>query len=54
MKSEIVGRTMTEFTRLRPKTYFYLIDDGNSDTMYKKRILQLNDYENWLLNNEII
>ena len=22
---------MTEFTTFRPKTYFYLMDDGNSD-----------------------
>ena len=46
MKGELFGRTMTEFTRLTPKTYFYLIDDGNSDKMYKKRIFQFNDYEN--------
>ena len=37
MKGELVGRTMTEFTRLTPKAYSYLIDDGNSDKMCKKK-----------------
>ena len=46
---------------LRPKTYCYLIDDGNSDKKAKgtkkcviKRILKFNDYKNYLLKNEII
>ena len=31
MKNELEGKIMTEFAALRPKTYFYLIDDGNCD-----------------------
>ena len=51
---------MTEFVGLTPKTYAYLIDDGNSDKAKRtkkcamKRILKFNDYKNCLLNNEII
>ena len=44
MKGELVGRTMTEFTRLTPKAYSYLIDDGNSDKMCKK-----NEYSNLMI-----
>ena len=52
---------MTEFAALRPKTYSYLMDDGNNDKKAKgtkkcviKRILKSNDYKNCLLDNEII
>ena len=52
---------MTEFVALTPKTYSYLMDDGNSDKNAKgikksviKQILKFNDYKNCLLNNEII
>ena len=51
---------MTEFAALRPKTYSYLMDEGNSD---KKAIgtkkcvikwrLKFNDYKDCLINNEI-
>ena len=61
MKDELGGKVMTEFTSLRPKTYSYLMDDGNSNKKAKgtkkcviKRILKFNDYKDCLLNNEII
>ena len=53
-------KIMTEFVGLRPKTYAYLIDDGNSNKAKRtkkyviKRILKFNDDKNCLLNNEII
>ena len=31
MKDEIRGKIMREFKALRPETYSYLMDDGNSD-----------------------
>ena len=31
MKDELGGNIMTEFLALRPRTYFYLMDDGNTD-----------------------
>ena len=64
MKDELGEKIMTEFVALRPKTYSYLPDDGNSDKKAKgtkkwkkyiiKRILKFNDYKNFLLDNEII
>ena len=52
---------MKEFVALRPKTYYYLMDD---DSEYKKakgrkkcvikRILKFNDYKDCLLNNKTI
>ena len=51
MKDELGGNIMTEFVGLGPKTFSYLIDDGNSDKKAKitkncviKRILKFNDY----------
>ena len=35
MKDTIGGKIMTEFVALRPKTYSYLIDDGNNDKKAK-------------------
>ena len=35
MKDELGGKIMTEFAALRPKTYSYLMDDGNSDKKAK-------------------
>ena len=33
--NELGRRIMTEFVALRPKTYYYLMDDGNSDKKAK-------------------
>ena len=61
MKDELGGKIMTEFVALRPKTYPYLMDNGNSDKKAKgtkkcviKQRLKFDDYKNCLLNNEII
>ena len=61
MKDELGGKTMTEFVALRPKTYFYLMDDGESNKKAKrtkkcviKRGLKFNDYKDYLLHNEIV
>ena len=35
MKDELEGNIMTEFAALRPKTYFYLMEDDNSDKKAK-------------------
>ena len=49
IKDELGEKIMTEFARFRPKTYAYLIDDGNSDKAkitkkcVIKRILKFND-----------
>ena len=52
---------MTEFVALRPNTYSYLMDDGNSNKNAKGRkkcvvklIIKFNDCKYCLLNNEII
>ena len=52
---------MIEFAALRPKTYYYLMDDdseakkasGTKKCVIKK-VLKFNDYKDCLLNNEII
>ena len=61
MKNELGGKIMREFAALKPKTYSYLMDDGNSDKKAKgtkkcviKRMFKFNDYKGCLLNNEII
>ena len=61
MKAELGGEIMTEFVALRPKTYSYSIDDDSEVKKAKgtkkcviKRMLKFNDYEDCLLNDEII
>ena len=61
MKDELGEKIMTEFAALRPKTYFYLMDNGNNDKKTKgtkkcviKRRLKFTDYKDCLLNNETI
>ena len=33
MKDEFGGKTMAEFVAIKPKTYSYLMDDGNNDKL---------------------
>ena len=61
MKDELGGKFIIEFVGLIPKTFSYLMDDGKSEKNAKrtkeyvtKRILKFNDYDNCLLNDEII
>ena len=60
MKDELGQKIMTEFAARRPKTYSYLMADANSDEKVKAtkkcviKILKFQDYEDFLLNNEII
>ena len=61
MKDELGGKIMGEFVALRPKTYSYLIDDGNEAKKPKitkicviNKVLKFNDYKDCLLNNKII
>ena len=61
MKYELGGEIMTEFATFRPKTYFYLMDNGNNDKKAKgtnkcviKRMLKkFNDYKDCLFRNKI-
>ena len=61
MKDELVGKIITEFFTLRPKTYSYLTDDGKEDKKAKgtkkciiKKMIKFNDYKKCLLNDEVI
>ena len=68
MKDELGGKIITEFVALRPNTYSYLLNDGNTDKKAKetkkcviKGILKFNHClslmdisKNCLLNNEAI
>ena len=61
MKDELVGKIITKFVVLRPKTYAYLIDDSNGAKKVKgakkcviKRVLKFKDYKNCLLNDETV
>ena len=35
MKYELTGKLMTEFLAPRPKTYYYLMDNGNTNIKVK-------------------
>ena len=55
MKDEFGGKITREFVVLRPKTYSYLVGDGNSDKKTKgtkkcaiKQRLKFNDYKDCL------
>ena len=37
MKDELGGEVTTEFVAARPKTYSYLMDDGNTDKKQKEQ-----------------
>ena len=61
MKDELGGKIITEFVTLRPKTYFYLTDDGKENKKAKgtkkcviKRMIKFNDYKNCLLKDEML
>ena len=61
MKDVSGGKIIIEFVALRPKTYFYLMDDGNSDEKAEgakkcvtKRRIKFNEYKICLFKNEII
>ena len=61
MKDELGGKIMTKFVAFLPKTYSYLVDEGNSIKKAKgtkicliKQILKFDDYKNCSLNNKII
>ena len=61
MKDELGGKIMTELVALRPNTYSYLMNDGNSNKKAKgtkncvvELIRKLNHYKYCLLDIEII
>ena len=61
MKDELVGKIITEFVTLRPKTYSCLTDDGKEDKKAKgtkkciiKKMIKFNDCKKCLLNDEVI
>ena len=61
IKDELGGKIMTEFAALRPKTYFYLMDDDIEAKKTKgtkkcviKRMLKFLDYKDCLMNNKVV
>ena len=61
MKDELGGKIITEFVTLRPKTYYYLTDDGKEDKKakgtkkcVKKRMIKFDDYKNCLLKDKVL
>ena len=61
MKNELGRKIMIDFVALTPKTYSYLMNNGNSDKKDKptkkcaiKQKIKFNDYQNCLLNNKLL
>ena len=61
MKNELGEEIITEFTALRPKTYYYLTDNDKIDKKAKgtkkcviNKMIKFNDYKKCLLNGEIM
>ena len=62
IKAELRGDILTEFVAHRPKTYSYLINDGNSDKKSKgtkkkcaiKRILKINGHKDCTINEILL
>ena len=60
LKDELGGKIITEFVALRPKTYYYLMDDDSEAKKAKgtkcviKRMLKFLDYKDCLKNNKAI
>ena len=61
MKDELVGKIITEFVTLKPKTYSFLTDDGKEDKKATgtkkcvvKKMIKFNDYKKCLLNDEVM
>ena len=60
MKDEL-GKIITEFVTLRPKTYLYSTDDGKEDKKAKgtkkcviTRMIKFDDYKNCLLKDKVL
>ena len=61
MKDELGGKIITGSVTLRPKTYWYLINNCKEDKKAKgtkkcviKRMIKFNDYKNCLLKDKVI
>ena len=61
MTDKAEGKSMIEFVALRPKTYFYLMDDDSEAKKAKgakkcvmEKVPKFNDYKACILNNKII
>ena len=61
LKDGLVGKIITEFVTLRPKTYSFLTDDGKENKKAKgtkmcviRKMIKFNDYKKCLLNDEVM